>query len=30
MRISFVRIGWAHWLKIPYISYIEETEETNP
>ncbi len=22
--------GWTHWLKIPYISYIEETEENNP
>jgi len=21
--------AWTHWLKIPYISYIEETEETN-
>lgn len=21
--------GWTHWLKIPYISYIEETEENN-
>lgn len=20
--------GWTHWLKIPYINYIEETEET--
>lgn len=20
--------GWTHWLKIPYISYIEETEDT--
>ena len=19
--------GWTHWLKIPYINYIEETEE---
>lgn len=22
--------GWTHWLKIPYINYVEETEETNP
>lgn len=21
-------IGWTHWLKIPYITYVEETEET--
>ena len=22
--------GWTHWLKIPYITYIEETEEETP
>lgn len=22
--------GWTHWLKIPYINYIEETEEGTP
>lgn len=22
--------AWTHWLKVPYINYIEETEETNP
>lgn len=21
--------AWTHWLKVPYISYIEEQEETN-
>ena len=20
--------GWTHWLKVPYITYIEETEES--
>ena len=30
IRTPIGQTGWTHWLKIPYISYIEETEETNP
>ena len=27
IRTPIGQTGWTHWLKIPYISYIEETEE---
>lgn len=27
IRTPISQSGWTHWLKIPYISYIEETEE---
>ena len=30
IRTPIGQTGWTHWLKIPYISYIEETEEPNP
>ena len=29
IRTPISQTGWTHWLKIPYITYIEETEETN-
>lgn len=28
IRTPIDQSGWTHWLKIPYISYIEETEES--
>lgn len=30
IRTPIGQSGWSHWLKIPYISYIEEQEKTNP
>ena len=30
IRTPIGQTGWTHLLKIPYISYIEETEEPNP
>ncbi len=27
IRTPIGQTGWTHWLKIPYISYVEETEE---
>ena len=30
IRTPIDQTGWTYWLKIPYISYIEETEETHP
>jgi len=29
IRTPIGNTGWTHWLKIPYINYVEETEETN-
>lgn len=29
IRNSLADTAWTHWLKVPYISYVEEQEETN-